>query len=124
MDHKDSKELAIGMTVLCVRNTYLEELHAGKFPASATGDYSDVKVVTPYGEIPWKDLSRISDDEMRRLMRDVVDSNYSMLRRLDIPEFDEELRRFGKRRASRWDEPKDRNLLDCAAPDEEIKVSH
>jgi len=57
MDHKDSKELAIGMTVLCVRNTYLEELHAGKFPASATGDYSDVKVVTPYGEIPWKNLS-------------------------------------------------------------------
>jgi hypothetical protein len=124
MDRKDSKELAIGMTVLCVRNTYLEELHAGKFPASATGDYSDVKVVTPYGEIPWKDLSRINQEEMRRLMREVVDKNYSVLRRLDIPEFDEELRLFGRRNAIRWDEPKDRDLLDYAAPDEEINVSH
>jgi hypothetical protein len=121
MDHKDSKELAIGMTVLCVRNTYLEEIHKGKkFPVSVTGDYSDVKVVTPDGEIPWNDLSRISQDEMRRLMRDVVDSNYSMLRRLDIPGFDEELRRFGKLMAPGWDEPKDRDLLNYAAPAEEI----
>jgi len=105
VDHKDSKDLAIGMTVLCVRNTYLEELHAGKFPKSITGDYSDVKVVTPDGEIPWNNLSRISQDEMRRLMRDVVDKHYSALRRLDIPGFDEALRRFGKRMAPGWDEP-------------------
>jgi len=35
----------------CFRNTELENLHAGKFPSSKTGDYSDVKVVSPYGEI-------------------------------------------------------------------------
>jgi len=52
-----------------VRNTeMLESLHSGIFPKSETGDFSDIKVVTPYGEIPWKQLSRISDPEMRELM--------------------------------------------------------
>jgi len=57
-----------------VRNTELENLHAGITPSSKTGDYSDVKVVTPYGEIPWDNLSRISDVEMRVLMLDVEQS--------------------------------------------------
>ncbi len=55
----------------CVRNTYLEDLHAGMSPSSVTGDYRDVKVVSPYGEIPWTEVSRISDPEMRRLMLEV-----------------------------------------------------
>ena len=38
---------AMGMAVLCVRNTCIEEIHRGTEPGSATGDYSDVKVVTP-----------------------------------------------------------------------------
>ena len=54
-----------------VRNTSLETLHAGTSPSSKTGDYSDVKVVTPYGEIPWKNVSRISDTELRALMLDI-----------------------------------------------------
>jgi hypothetical protein len=37
----------------CFRNSKLEVLHTGKSARSKTGDYSDVKVVTPYGEIPW-----------------------------------------------------------------------
>jgi len=56
----------------CFRNSKLEEPHMGKSPRSKTGDYSDVKVVTPYGEIPWNDLSRLNDDEMKELMIDVV----------------------------------------------------
>ena len=56
----------------CFRNTKLENLHAGKSPSSKTGDYSDVKVVTPYGEIPWTEVSRLNDDEMKELMIDVV----------------------------------------------------
>lgn len=53
----------------CIRNnTPLENLHCGTTPASKTGDYSDVKVVSPYGEIKWNNLSRISDKEMRELM--------------------------------------------------------
>lgn len=51
-----------------VRNSALEELHMGVFPETAVGDYSDVKVVTPYGEIPWSQLSRIDDAEMKALM--------------------------------------------------------
>ncbi len=82
----------------CFRNSELENLHAGVTPSSATGDYSDVKVVTPYGEIPWTHLSRISDEEMKALMIDVVDRTYTFLR------FTEELTRLGG--ASRWLRPR------------------
>jgi hypothetical protein len=54
------------------RNSELEDLHAGKFPSSQIGDYSDVEFVSPYGEIAWNDLSRLDDDEMKALMIDVV----------------------------------------------------
>lgn len=56
------KKVAKLLAVMGVRNnTDLEELHAGITPSSKTGDYSDVKVITPYGEIEWNRLSRISD---------------------------------------------------------------
>jgi hypothetical protein len=42
-----------GFVVLCVRNTSIEDVHVGIEPHSPSGDYSDVKVVTPVGEIPW-----------------------------------------------------------------------
>jgi len=64
-----ASELAKAITALCVRNTFLEDLHSGLIPASKAGDYSDVRVVTPCGEIPWQKLSRISDEEMKRLMK-------------------------------------------------------
>jgi hypothetical protein len=44
----------------CFRNSKLEELHIGKSPISETGDYSDVKVVTPSGEIPWNECGPIA----------------------------------------------------------------
>lgn len=50
---------------------YLEQLHQGQFPKSKVGDFSDVKVVSPYGEIAWTELSRISNKEMRQLMLDI-----------------------------------------------------
>lgn len=63
------KKVAKLLAVMGVRNnTDLEELHAGITPSLKTGDYSDVKVITPYGEIEWNRLSRISDKEMRSLM--------------------------------------------------------
>jgi hypothetical protein len=64
--------LAKLMALECFRNSKLEDLHAGTFPSSKAGDYSDVKVVSPYGEIAWNDLGRLSDDEMKALMIDVV----------------------------------------------------
>ena len=51
-----------------VRNTVLENFHAGRVPYSKTGDFSDVTVVTPDGHIPWNELSRLSDPEIRTLM--------------------------------------------------------
>ena len=52
---KELKKMTQLLAVMGVRNnTELEDLHAGISPSSKTGDYTDVKVVTPYGEIKWK----------------------------------------------------------------------
>ena len=83
-----------------IRNSRLEELHAGISPSSAVGDYSDVKVVTPYGEIPWSEVSRLCDAEMKALMIEVVNRVYTILtypeafteltgaKRWNVPELD------------------------------------
>jgi hypothetical protein len=60
----------------------LEDLHAGLSPSSASGDYSDVSVSSPYGVIPWPKVSRLNDDEMKRLMIDVVDRAYRFIHTL------------------------------------------
>jgi hypothetical protein len=98
--------LAKSIAALCVRNTFLEDLHAGTTPSSKSGDYADVKVVTPYGEIPWRNLSRISDAEMKRLMKEIVDKLYSFLCRQEDPAFLEAFLALGGRYAARWDEPR------------------
>ena len=67
------KRLAKYIALHCFRNTdVLEDLHSGEVPTSESGDYSDVKVITPYGEIPWSDLSRFDNSEMKAMMIDVV----------------------------------------------------
>jgi hypothetical protein len=78
-DRRNLANFAKLLVELCVRNSSLEDLHAGVEPASMTGDYSDVKVIGPYGEIPWTKLSRISNDEMKRLMIEIVDRVYTLL---------------------------------------------
>ena len=75
--------VALSLVQLCVRNTELENLHAGIFPASESGDYADVKVVSPYGEIPWTNLSRISDAEMRELMIEITNKVFTYLMNID-----------------------------------------
>lgn len=47
----ERERLAKSITVRCVRQGFLEELHSGTVPGSKSEDYSDVKLVTPYGEI-------------------------------------------------------------------------
>ena len=74
------KRLAKLIVQQCFRNTVLEDYHAGIVPASKTGDYSDVVVKSPYGEVNWRDLSRISDDEMKVLMKQAVTKTYQLLR--------------------------------------------
>ena len=77
--HHTAEKFATMLAFYCVRNSYLEDLHAGMFPSSKTGDYTDVKVVSPYGEIAWNRLGRISDEEMKRLSEDIVNRLYTFL---------------------------------------------
>ncbi len=76
------KRLAKYMALQCFRNTILEGFHAGITPSSQAGDYSDVVVKTPFGEIPWSKVSRLSDEEMKTLMIDVVNRTYMLLQTL------------------------------------------
>ena len=76
------QRLAKYMVLQCFRNSMLEDLHAGISPSSAAGDYSDVTVSSPYGVIPWLKVSRLNDDEMKRLIIDVVDRAYSFIHKL------------------------------------------
>jgi hypothetical protein len=77
--HQTAAKFAKLLAFYCVRNSYLEELHAGIFPSSKAGDYSDVKVISPYGEIAWNRVGRISDEEMKPLMEDIVNRLYTFL---------------------------------------------
>ncbi len=69
-DRKIAAQLSKTLAAMCVRNTEIEDIHAGISPITKAGDYSDVKVIDATGrEIPWNDVSRISDDEMKVLMK-------------------------------------------------------
>jgi hypothetical protein len=76
------KRLAKFMAQQCFRNSSIEDIHTGTSPSSATGNFSDVKVISPDSEIPWKKLSRITDEEMMALNKEVVDKCYTFLRAL------------------------------------------
>lgn len=102
------QRLAKHLVLKCFRNSILEDFHAGKVPDSKCGDYSDVVVHTPYGEIPWNELSRINDAEMKLLMQDVVNHTYHLIQEL----FDDKrggellLKLAVKDPAPEWDDPK------------------
>jgi hypothetical protein len=76
------ERLAKAIVLECFRNSVLEDLHAGISPCSAAGDYSDVLVNSPYGAIPWPHVSRFNDEEMKKLIVDVVDRTYQFIHRL------------------------------------------
>lgn len=98
-------ELAKVMAMMCVRNTKLEDIHAGVVPVTKTGDYSDVVVVDADGRrIPWTEVSHIDDDQMRELMKDVVNRLYTFQIRIDEPEFQAWVDRWAAV-AKKWDDP-------------------
>jgi hypothetical protein len=76
---KEKSDLAQAIVLHAFRNTVLEDIHAGRAVRSKTGDYADVKIVTPYGEIAWNEASLISDEQMRKLMIRAVNTVYTML---------------------------------------------
>lgn len=108
--HKKTEERIAAQTaktlaVMCVRNTYLEEIHARRSLVSKTGDYSDVKVIDGEGkEIPWTEVSRIDDDEMKKFMKQVVNRLYTWFIKTEDLGFHERLKLWVARTAS-WDEP-------------------
>ena len=101
------KRLAKYLAQQCFRNTFLEDLHAGITPDSKTGDYTDVLVRSPYGEIPWPRLSCLSDEEMKVLMIDVVNKTYRALRLLFNDQFGHELVQYLAKEdpLPRWNDP-------------------
>lgn len=109
-DPELQKRLAKHIALHCFRNSELENLHAGIVPASKIGDFTDVVVRTPFGEIPWNELSRIDDAEMKTLMLDVVSRTYQLVQEL----FDEQrggdllLKLAGHDPQPRWDDPEKR----------------
>jgi hypothetical protein len=100
-----AESIAKTLAMMCVRNTFLEDLHAGKFPVSHTGDFSDVKVIDANGqEIPWLETSRLSDDEMKLLMKQVVNRIYTFLLRSEDAQFQDNVKRW-MGPAEAWDKP-------------------
>jgi len=105
-------KLAKTMAMLCVRNTQIETIHAGKTPVTRTGDWSDVTVVDADGDrMPWTDVSHISDDQMRDLMRDIINRLYTFHLYADEPGLQAEIDRW-MAAAAKWDEPEiDRRMI-------------
>lgn len=125
MNEDDEKRVAANlariMAMLCVRNTQLETLHAGLTPVTRTGDYSDVFVTDADGRrIPWTDVSHIDQDEMRELMRDIVNRLYTFHLEADDPKLQATIERW-MGAAARWNEPEiDRRMIsgDGLSPDQ------
>lgn len=109
---KAKSEFAKMMAAACVRRGELEKLHCGVTPVSRTGDYSDVKVIDANGrEIPWNEVSRINQAEMKTLMIGVVNRIHTflartLLSRSDDNEFWQALNRAAVPWTRNWDEPK------------------
>ena len=69
-------------------NTSIEDIHAGRWPKNAKGEYandSEVIVTTLDGgdRIPWTACSRIHDCEMKEINKSVVNNIYSLLSLLE-----------------------------------------
>ena len=84
MDNEDdlpdlSALFAKQIALHCVRqNTDLEDIHSGVVVETETGDYSDVMVFDGKGNvIPWTEVQRISAEEMKALIKDVVNNVYT-----------------------------------------------
>ena len=81
-------------------------IHAGLAPVTRIGDYSDMTVIdADERRIPWPHVSHCDDDEMRDLIRQVVDRLYTFEQLTRERDF---LERIGPWMdvTGRWDDPK------------------
>ena len=109
MDTKERRKVpafARILALMCVRQSMLENLHRGLSPVTRTGDYSDVVVVDADGRrIPWPEVSRFDEDEMRDLMREVVNKIYTFFVKAEDPDF-QAWNDFVRPATYEWDKPK------------------
>ena len=107
MNEEYLQHLANAITVLCVRNNpTLETIHKGKSPISKTGDFSDVFVIDGKGnKIPWNEISRITQDEMKSFMKNTSNHIYDFLCNIDDESFLYKFIEFGMRQTLNWDLP-------------------
>lgn len=109
MDAKERRQvpaMARILALICVRHSRLEDLHRGLSPITRTGDYSDVMVVDADGRrLPWPEISRFDEDEMRDLMREIVNKIYTFLVKMEDPDF-AAWRDFVRPQTDKWDKPK------------------
>ena len=97
--------IAKGMAMMCFRNTVIEDFHDGIAPVSHTGDFSDVVVIDANGRrIPWPRVAHVEQDEMRDLMRQVVNRLYTCHLNAGDPDFFGMLS-WAVAEAREWDEP-------------------
>ena len=90
-DQRDLVREAKAIVVLAFRNGPIEDLHAGKPCPVCEGKAS---------------YSRISDAEMKTIMKNAVNQVYKLLRlRADDPEGYERQIAYGERCTLNWDEP-------------------
>ena len=94
------------LALVCVRQSMLETLHRGATPITRTGDYSDVVVVDAEGRrIPWPEVSRFDENEMRDLMREIVNKMYTFFTKGEDPDF-VAWTEFVRPQSYHWDRPK------------------
>ncbi len=92
------------MAMMCVRHV-AADIHAGIEPVSHTGDFTDVVVNDANGRrIPWREVSLIRNEEMGRLMRQVVNRLYTFQAKADDLHF-VGMMDAALAEAWRWDEP-------------------
>ncbi|HEY4359707.1 MAG TPA: hypothetical protein VGN17_02000 [Bryobacteraceae bacterium] len=92
-DQRELAREAKAIVALAFRNGPIEDVHAGKTCPTCG---------------PGRGYSRITDDEMRLIMKNAVDRVYWLLRlkRTDPDGYERQIA-FGERNAIGWDEPED-----------------
>jgi hypothetical protein len=112
-DEQTCADVAKTLTAMCFRNTEIEDIHAGKGVITKTGDYSDVKVIDADGnEFTWQEASRISDPEMKMLVKGFVNRLYTFFMQVDDLRFNKNVN-FHSLCTSKWDHPEIDPALDC-----------
>jgi hypothetical protein len=79
-----SAKLAFAIVKMALDCEEMSALEAGVEPGS---DPSDVKIVYQGQQVPWQDAGRVTDDEMRFLLKRWADRVYTVLRQLHDTKF-------------------------------------